>query len=474
MPDLLELMSMHGYQPRKCSTVHGGEYSSGCPVCGDGGKGAASDRFHIWPARPVDGLARVGRYWCRQCGISGDAISFLQTVDGMTFPAACSELGIVLPNKKTYQKPKRYQPAPERRDPKGDWKPTAYPLPCETWQLKAENLLADCQERLAGDKEAMEWLEARGINRPMAQLYGLGYNESSKGKDRYRPWHIWGLPVKQQNGKEKRLWLPRGWVIPCRNEDGLLTQLRIRRLAEDIARFGERIKYLPIDGSSPATLVLHPGAEVFVVVESGFDAILLAGVMCGKVGAVCTWNSSARPDARAHALLSSASCILGALDYDQGGDREQQWWAGRYKQYRRLPPLPGGAKDPGDAYQAGADLRKWIVAGMPAGLRLKLKLAGDVQPPKKVIVQEKVAPEEQAPKVVELELVDGKTIYVTNDPQAWQQLQDEGKVAFSENELERLKTATMGMDEEERLAAGMRAIEAKEVFGGYIRAGRVV
>lgn len=477
MSDLLTLMTNRGFSPRKIATKEGGEYASPCPVCGDGNKGGRSDRFHIWPQKETGGLG-VGRFWCRQCGISGDSIAFLRKIDGLSFPDACNELGIVLPKQNTATRPKRYQAPPVApREQKG-WQPTAYPEPCPLWQEKAGNLLADCQARLMEDEQALLWLSTRGITAAMAETYGLGYNLSSRGKDRYRPRSAWGLPEKQHNGKAKKLWIPRGWVIPSRNGAGQLVQLRIRRVAEDIVAFGKNIKYLPIDGSSPASMVLHPKAEVFVVVESGFDAILLAGLMEGKIGAITTWNSSARPDVYASRLLSKASLILGGLDYDQGGDREQAWWQQQYRQYKRLPALGGGAKDPGDAFQAGVDLRSWIIDGLPRGLQIKLGFTGKKQPPPAIQKKSTQDPasKKQPPRaeVFEIELTNGQLIYVTNNQDKWQELTDQGKPVFSKNELERLKAATVTMDEKDRLAAAMKVIAVKEEIGGYVKAGRAI
>lgn len=474
MTDLLALMTSRGFSPRKISTNNGGEYSSSCPVCGDGGKGRLSDRFHIWPQRETDGLGS-GRFWCRQCGISGDSIAFLQKVERLSFPDACSSLGITL-TRKQGAKSSRYQRPPAAPRQQEPWCPKVYPEPGALWQEKAGNLLEDCRKRLASMPEAIAWLEKRGITRAMMDDYRLGFNQSRRDGDRYRPRSSWGLPAKTGQGKDKKLWIPRGWIIPSFNQDGGLVQLRIRRMDEDIERFGGNIKYLPVDGSSSATMVLHANAEVFVCVESGFDAILLAGTMSGKIGAVTSWNSSARPDRRADQLLQRASLILGGLDYDHGGDREQAWWSAQYSSYSRLPALPGGAKDPGDAYAQGVDLRAWVVSGLGRGLQIKLGFL----PQKKHAVQ--AAPTYRAvgtdpepvvdrQDVVEVDLTNGTTIYLTDNQQRWHELTAQGKPVFSHNEMARLKEATSTMGPEERLAAAMQAIEAKQLFGGYIRRG---
>ncbi len=471
---LLELLQNRGITPRKTSLNHGGEYSSACP--GPACQGAGVDRFHIWPDRDSGGKV-PGRFWCRQCGISGDPIAFLQTVEGLTFPQACAELGIALDHG-TARPRSRYQAPPRPMAADAPWQPKIYDEPGEVWREKAENLLTDCQERLASMPEALAWLAERGISRDVARAYGLGYNLSSKGKDRYRPRSLWGLPEKEQADKSKRLWIPRGWVIPAYNNRGQLNQLRIRRIPEDIAAFAHRIKYLPIDGSSMATMVLHPNAEVFVVVECGFDAIVLAALTDGKIGAVTTWNSAARPDAGAHALLAGSSCILGGLDYDQGGDREQPWWQGQYRQYHRLPALPGGIKDPGDGAKAGVDLYAWMTDGLPRGLQIKLGFSKPRRAKPKVEAEPRqdtqpVGKQDQE-EVVEVELANGKVVYVTNDQARWKELAAQGLPVFSQHELERLRAALVGLVGEDRDQAILRTIEAKELFGGYVRRGGVV
>lgn len=483
MSDLFALMTARGFAPRKNGSGHGGEFVSACPDCGDGGKGAKSNRFHVWPNKQTGGLGS-GWFWCRSCKISGDAIAFLQKFNGLSFPEACTQLGIVLPGRQSASGSRRYQPPPVIPAAQG-WQPTTYPEPGRLWQEKATAFLQVCHERLMNDGAALRWLADRGITADAAREYRLGYNISSKDKDRYRPRSSWGLPEKAQNGKQKMLWLPCGWVVPACNRHGDLVQLRIRRRDEDVAAFCENIRYLPVDGSSMATMVLHPEAEVFIPVESGFDAVLLAWTMASKIGVITTWNSSARPDAYAHSLLEKSTLILGGLDYDQGGDREQEWWTATYRQYRRLPALPGGAKDPGEAAKAGVDLHQWVTAGLPRGLRIKFgeiartALAERVAPPvdqqeqrpEPAVEQESEPDSPVAPRVTEVTLKTGQVLYLTDDPQTWSELIREGKAAFSSNEMLRLREATAGMNDDERIAAALRVVELKEMFGGYIRTG---
>lgn len=366
MSNLLNLLQSLAITPRRSSVAHGGEYCSACPACGDGGKGKGSDRFHIWPDKVNPGGLCNGRFWCRQCDISGDTIEFVMRFDGLNFPQACASLGIRLKDGTTgthYSRPTTPSlPAATRSLPR------TYAEPAAEWSQRAAAFLADCQSRLQERPDALAWLATRGISPEAARTYGLGYNESSKGGDRYRPRLLWGLEAKlNDKGKEKKLWLPKGWVIPMFSPDGRVLQLRIRRLDADVARFASDIRYCLVDGSSAGTMVLHPEAEAHAVVESGLDAILIAAAGDGQVGAVTTWNASARPDTRATEILQRSQCVLNCFDFDAAGEKEQAWWEENFRRYKRWP-VPVG-KDPGEAYEAGVNIRQWLSDGLPPGLQ---------------------------------------------------------------------------------------------------------
>ena len=69
---------------RRFSARKGGEYRGACPKCGGDAK---SDRFIVWP---YDGR---GYFWCRQCGIKGDAVAYLVQVEGLSMREALSRAG---------------------------------------------------------------------------------------------------------------------------------------------------------------------------------------------------------------------------------------------------------------------------------------------------------------------------------------------------------------------------------------------
>ena len=471
--DILTLIESAGFNPRRISAAEGGEYASGCPFCGDGGKGGKSDRFHAWPEAELSKYIK-GRYWCRKCDKHGDTINLAMETRHLDFAEACTELGVVLPTKEFFKKSWPRTPATPNKEK--NWIANNYALPCERWQGVAAAFVADCRERLFASADALAWLARRGITAEIARAYGLGYNQSSRGGDRYRPRERWALPPKKsQDGKDKKLWLPQGWTIPAKDKQGRLYQVRIRRRNEDIEKFAADIKYLPIDGSSMATMVLHPRASVFAVVECGFDAILIAGLFCGEIGTITTWNSSARPDAETDAILQSCVLILNCLDYDDAGEGASEWWHERYPHCVRPKSLGKGLKDPGDMAAAGINVRSWLLEALPRGLQITMGCGsvGDRPPasqPSAPVAKE--GSSEPAAKVIELDLLDGERIYITDDQREWHRLMAAGKLAFSGSELERIEKGIGGLGAEERIAALAVIIAAKKEFGGYVRAGR--
>ncbi|MBU0680121.1 MAG: alpha helicase [Proteobacteria bacterium] len=367
MDNILDLLRNSGISPRKVSTgKHGEEYHSSCPVCGDGSprsstKGA-SDRFQVWPTRR-DG----GYFTCRQCGIHGDNIQFVRDTEGLSYPEACAALGITMAN--TVARPASSTPRPPLKHVQ-QFQPHTYDMPCAEWLAKAQEFVLGCHEQLMGSAPALKWLADRGITKESAKKYLLGYNPGNNGGPLYKSREAWGLPAeKNDSGKDKPLWLPVGLVVPMLNEEGQVIQARIRRTEEDRASFLPELKYYVIPGGCQATMVLNRGAKCFVPVEAGLDAILVAQEAEGlDTGAITTWNASAKPDAATCALLEKAMKILVALDADKGGDKGSIWWLETFRQAKRH--APSGGKDPGEAYTAGANIRAWLLAGLPPAITL--------------------------------------------------------------------------------------------------------
>jgi len=124
--NLLDLIHSDGGTLRKVAITNGGEYAGACPFCG------GNDRFRLWPED------RGGRYWCRGCGTSGDAIQYLRDYRNLSFAEACAILG--------------HDPGPRspgaRPAPAAAWTPRETTAPPEAWQEKARGFLDDAIDLL--------------------------------------------------------------------------------------------------------------------------------------------------------------------------------------------------------------------------------------------------------------------------------------------------------------------------------------
>ena len=354
-----------GIKPFKAGHLHGGEYHSACPGCGDGSPRrrdrGPSDRFQVWPERREGGY-----YTCRRCGLHGDNIQFLIDFQHKSFHEACQILDIKKSLERRRSRPTPKPPAAQQQE---RFEPQAHELPSTAWMAKAKEFAEWCHLQLLSSAEGQALLRARGLTMATAQRYLLGYNPGENGGDLRRARKAWGLEdVRRDDGKLKALWLPRGLVMPVIDNEGRVVQIRIRRLDTDVARFCQAIKYQFVEGGSHATLVLEPEAKAFVVVESGLDAFLCAQDGAGLIGAVTTWTAKAGPDLAATTILKESLRILVALDTDHAGVAGSAKWLATFRQARRWP-VPS-AKDPGDAKAAGVDLRRWIIAGLPPALTM--------------------------------------------------------------------------------------------------------
>jgi hypothetical protein len=358
---------------KKVSSTGGGEWQGPCPACG------GTDRFHVWPEKN----GGQGAYWCRGCEKSGDAIQFLRDFEGKSFREACDYLNITMEEKDYHTK----ESGMRRTAPV--FQPATHQAPADIWQERAQKFVSWAQENLKQNKEVMAWLAARGISAAAVDKYRLGWNPGKKGKDVYRPRQTWGLPVEiiEKTGKPKKLWIPIGLVVPyCpplagvsqSDGGGVVLRIRIRRPDEILERIRRENpdkdppRYYVVPGSSMATMIIGAERRVFVIVESELDAIACCEAQ-DIAGAIAMGSSHAKPDAETYGILKQAKQILNALDYDKAGAQAMQWWKEQLGDNCERWPVPQG-KDPGEAYQLGTDLKKWIEAGLSPALTLENKV----------------------------------------------------------------------------------------------------
>jgi len=337
--DLLDLIRADGIVLKKVATTHGGEWAGACPLCREG-----TDRLRVWPAD------KGGRWWCRICGKSGDAIQYLKETRGLSYPEACHALGI--------EAGKRIRSSSAHRDERPEFVPQEIHPPPLLWQQRAGEFLAGAVRILQGDpgSDARIFLHRRcGLTDETIALAGLGWNPIDDYQDRDR----WGLPPeKRDDGRLKRLWLPGGLVIPCLQNDHIL-RLRIRR-----ADPGDGPRYILVSGSVVRPMVWGLDRNTIAVLESELDGILVNQEAGDLVGVIALGSVSMRPDPEAHEALKRTERVLICLDSDgPGAKASRRFWPETYGTKVRRWPVPIG-KDPSDALRKGLDIRVWIIAGL--------------------------------------------------------------------------------------------------------------
>lgn len=360
----------------------GREWHGPCPHCGSGGDPLKSDRFTV---------KEDDRYFCRTCTPEGgDAISFLRTFEDKSCPEAHALLGkecqstscLVLDK---CSKGKGRGDAPRRRSEQRltasekksgpEWMPAEARVPYEQWQENARRLVEWAHQRLLQEPEHLAYLEGRGLPRAAVEKNMLGYWPETK----FRNLSEWGLPeeTNPKNGKKKKVWIPRGIVIPT-FRDGRVDRIRIRRHADDLDDgFG---KYVALKGSGDEVSIIGADRKAFVVVEGDLDGLLIAHHAGDLVGAVPLGSCSPRPRSDAYQVLSTALTILVALDFEprtnnttgrheNPGGQNARWWQKHFPNAVRWP-VPVG-KDPGEAFELGTDLRAWVLAGLPPAFHVQ-------------------------------------------------------------------------------------------------------
>lgn len=383
--NVLDLAMNHGLSPKKISNSKGGEFAGACPFCG------GDDRFRIWPEQNNGS----GSYWCRQCNATGDRIQFVMQTKKIGFKAACRITG----DESVSDQYKSESNVPARLRipvksipafaPKESTPATALDN-ADIWMEKAWKLTQWAAEKLPSSP-GQALLQQKGITLETAKSLKLGWLP----EDIYRPRESWGLAtvIKPETGKPKRMWLPTGLVIPNLSGPASVNRLRIRRPE------GEP-RYYIVPGSSPSQMILGAkSCRSVVIVESELDAILLHQCAGDITSIIAMGTSHAKPDTRAAAAISQASCILIALDYDEAGKSGYAWWNKNYPKKTVRLPSPAG-KDPSDVAQESKlgiqDLRTWIISGWPLGWRLDEPQAQITQKKEDTASQTINHPEKQA------------------------------------------------------------------------------
>lgn len=460
---LLDIISnLPGYKKQSSRT-----WCGPCPQCG------GDDRFIVW----ID----EDQFSCRGCDFKGDIITWLRQVEGKTCGEAFLSIGrqcytdtceahgkCVATRDGSISRPhsdkQRKLRTPENKDhPRSAWKPSPASTPAEIWQERARALveethlaLLDCYEKPWNNSATpipgtpAEYLADRGLPFGAVVKNSLGW----LGKDLFKSRASWGLSAKKErrDGTEtSTLWIPLGLVIPFFRNDGI-HRIRIRRPA---IKDGE-MRYYWLEGSGDDTWMLNPDAKAQIVVETDLDGLMIDWYAGDIIGVMPLGSCSPRPKERAAAVLDRAVCILNALDFEPrtnektgrneapGGENWLRFWKPRYPHSKRHP-APGG-KDAGEAFQNGLNIRAWIIAGLPAGLRpANLPTPPAQTTPENQPVAEQVgksqletgetipvtAPAEES---VPSRMIGAREIWFPRTPEAWRRLVRQAKLVIGPKE----------------------------------------
>jgi DNA primase len=338
--NILDLLEGMNYTPKRKSATDGGEYSSPCPFCQDG-----KDRFLIWPTKEnLNGRYAGGRFHCRACRASGDAITFLTKVEGLSYPEACERLEIQIEER---ERPIARRPMRPKLSIAAE--------PPELWKEKTKALVEWCNNKLMGNEIFLSALKKeRGLSLETIEKFRLGYNPKTEFRERGE----WGLQpeTNKETGKMRPLWLPQGLVIPSLSGEEIV-KVKIRR--NDWKEGDKLPKYAEISGSKKCPSIYgNQSKEILVIVESELDAILIVQ----EAGDICfclALGGSTKPlDIESEKLVKSAHTLLFCPDFDKSGALAWAKWKRVYPHSERL--LTPIGKDPTEAYLSGVNLKEWI------------------------------------------------------------------------------------------------------------------
>jgi len=281
-----------------------------------------------------------GRWHCFGCGEGGTAIDWVMRRDVVDFREACRVLGAEDVAEGSVP------PRPARREV------AQVEAPGEVWQGRAWDLVdAACAGLWAeGAERVLQWLYERGFLPPTLLTWRVGYWE----RESYEERECWGLA---ENGR--RVWLPRGVVIP--NEiDGVLWGLKVRRPvrgAQDGPKYvqvsGSRCVLWGVDG-------VHGGRPLWVD-EGEFNGMSVWQEAEDLVDVVSCGAASIDPGRLGQwwGLFLAAPWVFVRVDEDAAGDRAWARWEGLLgARARRVRPPKGG--DSNDFLKLGGDVRSWV------------------------------------------------------------------------------------------------------------------
>lgn len=335
--NVIDLLEELDFRPKRKAATHGGEYCSPCPFCKDG-----DDRFLLWPKRHnKNGEYQGGRFSCRVCGRYGDAITFLRQLYGLTYWDACARLRIEPKSRNSSTLP-RQKPKPQVAEE-----------PPDLWKEKSEAFVAWAQKQLLSNSNGLAMFRKRGFNDESIIRYRLGFNPTTFFRGR----PDWGLPPQQkEDGKDRKLWLPAGVVIPTISHDQVV---KVKARRSDWKEGDKWPKYVEISGSKQAFSIYgNTFLPCALIMESELDALLVQQEAADMVYCIALGGSTKPLDTDTDRLLRGTPLVLFLPDFDKAGAIAWKKWKKMFPNIQRI--LTPCEKSAGDYFQSGGDLREWL------------------------------------------------------------------------------------------------------------------
>jgi len=243
-------------------------------------------------------------------------------------------------------------------------------------------LVDAAHQQLLANKDQMAWLSARGIHSRTVHRFRLGWVE----QDLFRSFESWGLPPEfKKDGKEKRLWIPAGLLIPTYRGETIV-HLQIRRPDGE-----PRFYMMPGSANDPAPMLYIRGTwpgpnRAAIVVEASLDAILVAQEAGDLVDVIAVRAAKNLPADEVDVEKARGTAWFGLwLDRDSAGDGGTIKWLhsaigdssrpdGGFAQAVKasgddIRPEGQGKMDPGDCHKLGISIRQHIIDHLPRAWR---------------------------------------------------------------------------------------------------------
>jgi DNA primase len=311
-----------------------------CPFHDDRGR----PNLHIYP--------RTASFCCYRCGAGGDAIRFVELIDGVTFIEAAKRLEGATTNRTSVRPPRVAvsRTTPPRQLISADERAVL---------AAAVELYSQC---LTSDANALAYVQARGLDRLTIERHHVGYC-SGDALLHYLRWRRLPLAAARRVGLltgEHREFLADRIVVPAFRR-GQPIWLVGRAFPDSVAH--DTPKYLGLPGRKPLLgFEESRGADVVWVVEGPFDWLTLRA---WHVPAVALLGTRVRAEVLS-ALAQFPRLVLCLNDDAAGRAGVAAIESAVGTRAVRCPPLPG-AKDVNDLGQ------------QPQGRRVFMMLAGQLE-----------------------------------------------------------------------------------------------